>query len=97
MKRLLKILVLVIIIVLILKSFIIDAFRIPTGSMKDTLLEGDFILVNKAAYSISTPHQIPFWGKRLSRTELMSTGNPEFNDIVAFEIPADYYDPEAED
>ena len=97
MKRLLKILVLVIIIVLVLKSFIIDAFRIPTGSMKDTLLEGDFIFVNKAAYSISTPHQIPFWGKRLARTELISTGKPEFNDIVAFEIPADYYDPEAED
>lgn len=97
MKRLLKILVLVIIIVLVLKSFIIDAFRIPTGSMKDTLLEGDFILVNKTAYSISTPHQIPFWGKRLARTELISTGNPEFNDIVAFEIPSDYYDPEAED
>lgn len=97
MKRLLKILVLVIIIVLVLKSFIVDAFRIPTGSMKDTLLEGDFIFVNKAAYSISTPHQIPFWGKRLGRTELISTGNPEFNDIVAFEIPADYNDPEAED
>ena len=97
MKRLLKILVLVIIIVLILKSFIVDAFKIPTGSMKDTLLEGDFILVNKAAYSISTPHQIPFWGKRLARTELISTGKPEFNDVIAFEIPTDYYNPDAED
>jgi len=97
MKRLLKILVLVIIIVLILKSFIADAFKIPTGSMRDTLLEGDFILVNKAAYSISTPHQIPFWGKRLARTELISTGKPEFNDVIAFEIPADYYNPDAED
>ena len=97
MKRLLKILVLVVIIVLILKSFIVDAFKIPTGSMKDTLLEGDFILVNKAAYSISTPHQIPFWGKRLARTELISTGKPEFNDVIAFEIPADYYNPDAED
>ena len=65
--------------------------------MKDTLLEGDFILVNKTAYSISTPHQIPFWGKRLARTELISTGKPEFNDVVAFEIPANYYDPGAED
>jgi signal peptidase I len=97
MKRLLKILVLVIIIALILKSFIVDAFKIPTGSMKNTLLEGDFILVNKAAYSICTPYQIPLWGKRLDRTELISTGKPEFNDIVAFEIPANYYDPDAED
>ena len=97
MKRLLKILVLVIVIVLVIKSFIVDALKIPTGSMKNTLLEGDFILVNQAAYSISTPHQIPFWGKRLARTELISTGKPEFNDIVAFEIPVDYYNPEAED
>ena len=97
MKRLLKILVLVLIIAIILKAFVIDAFKIPTGSMKDTLLEGDFILVNKTAYSISTPHQIPFWGKRLARTELISTGKPEFNDIVALEIPANIYDPGAED
>ena len=98
MKRLLKILILVLLIVaIILKAFVIDAFKIPTGSMKDTLLEGDFILVNKTAYSISTPHQIPFLGKRLARTELISTGKPEFNDVVAFEIPANYYDPGAED
>ncbi|MDP2366356.1 MAG: signal peptidase I [Ignavibacteria bacterium] len=97
MKRLLKILVLLIALALLLKIFVIDAFKIPTGSMKNTLLEGDFILVNKTSYSISTPHQIPFWGKRLARTELISTGNPEFNDVVAFEIPANYYDPASED
>jgi signal peptidase I len=97
MKRLLKILVLVLFLALVLKAFIVDAFKIPTGSMKDTLLEGDFLLVNKSAYSISTPHQIPFLSKRLSRTELISTGKPEFNDIVAFEIPADYYDPDSEE
>lgn len=97
MKRLLKILVLVLILALLLKVFILDAFQIPTGSMKNTLLEGDFLLVNKSAYSISTPDQIPFLGKRLSRTELISTGKPEFNDVVAFEIPADYYDPDSEE
>jgi signal peptidase I len=75
----------------------VDAFQIPTGSMKNTLLEGDFLLVNKSAYSISTPHQIPFLNKRLSRTELISTGTPEFNDVVAFEIPADYYNPDTSD
>jgi signal peptidase I len=97
MKRLIKLLVLVLILAVFLKIFVVDAFKIPTGSMKDTLLEGDFILVNKTAYSISTPHQIPFIGKRLSRTELISTGKPVFNDIVAFEIPADIYDPASEE
>lgn len=97
MKLLLKILVLVLILALVLKTFVVDAFKIPTGSMKNTLLEGDFLLVNKAAYAIATPHQIPFLGNRLSRTELISTGKPNFNDIVAFEIPSNYYDPEASD
>jgi signal peptidase I len=97
MKRLLKILVFIVILALILKVFVVDAFKIPTGSMKDTLLEGDFLLVNKVAYSISTPQQIPFLEKRLSRTELISTGKPAFNDVVAFEIPANYYDPTSEE
>jgi signal peptidase I len=97
MKLLIKILVLVLILALILKIFVVDAFTIPTGSMKNTLLEGDFLLVNKTAYSISTPYQIPFIGKRLSKTELILTGKPEFNDVVAFEIPSNIYDPTSEE
>lgn len=97
MKRLLKILILLLILALVLKTFVIDAFKIPTSSMKNTLLEGDFLLVNKIAYSFATPHQIPFLGSRLSRTELISTGKPNFNDVIAFEIPANYYDPAAND
>lgn len=97
MKRLLKLLILLLFLALLLKIFVVDAFKIPTGSMKNTLLEGDFILVNKLAYSFSTPHQVPFWGKRLDRMEIASTGKPEFNDVVAFEIPANYYDPAASD
>lgn len=97
MKRLIKILVLVLILALVLKIFVVDAFKIPTASMKDTLLEGDFILVNKTAYSISTPFQIPFIGKRLPNTELISTGKPEFTDVIAFEIPANMYDPSSEE
>lgn len=97
MKRFLKLLILLLFLALLLKIFVVDAFKIPTGSMKNTLLEGDFILVNKLAYSFSTPHQVPFWGKRLDRMEIASTGKPEFNDVVAFEIPANFYDPAASD
>lgn len=97
LKRFVKIFIFLLILVLLLKMFAIDAFRIPTASMKNTLLEGDFIIVNKTAYSITTPLQIPFWGKRLSRTQLYSTGKPEFNDVIAFEIPSNYYDPGSED
>lgn len=89
-RRFAKIFLVLLVLVILFKLFIVDAFKIPTTSMKNTLLEGDFILVNKTAYSISTPHQIPFLGKRLSRLEIFSTGVPEFNDVVAFEIPVDY-------
>lgn len=88
-----KIFLALLILALILKLFIIDAFKIPTASMKNTLLVGDFIIVNKAAYNITTPLQIPFWNKRLSRSNLISTGKPEFNDVIAFEIPNNIYDP----
>jgi len=97
MKRLLKILVFLLFLALLLKLFVVDAFKIPTGSMKHTLIEGDFIIVNKLAYTFSTPHQIPFLGKRLERMEISSTGKPKFNDVVAFEIPTNYYDPSSED
>src|SRR5690606_15424038 len=40
---------------------------------------------------------VPFWGKRLDRMEIASIGKPEFNDVVAFEIPANFYDPAATD
>ena len=95
LKRILKLIFLLFILIIIVKAFIVDAFKIPSGSMKDTLMEGDFILVNKIAYSISTPYQIPFWGKRIERTDLFSLGKPERNDVIAFEIPADLINPAA--
>jgi signal peptidase I len=39
---------------LLLRTFVVQAFRIPTGSMKDTLLIGDFLLVNKFVYGART-------------------------------------------
>lgn len=95
-KQIIKYLVILFFIILITKAFILDAFRIPTGSMKDTLLEGDFILVNKIAYEVSTPHQIPLIGKKIKRVELFSVSKPNVNDVVAFEIPSEFYNPASE-
>jgi signal peptidase I len=95
MKRFIKYLVLVLILVLIIKAFVIDALKIPTGSMKDTLLEGDFIFVNKIAYVISTPHQIPILGNKLKSIELFALSKPKMNDVIAFEMPSEFYDPSA--
>lgn len=95
-RRIIKYLILLLVLVLIIKFFAVDAYKIPTGSMKDTLLEGDFILVNKTAYDISTPHQIPILGGKLTRMKIFSLSKPKSNDVVAFDIPLEFYNPSSE-
>ncbi|MEA3371065.1 MAG: signal peptidase I [Campylobacterota bacterium] len=79
-----------IIIVLFVIFFIAQAFRIPSGSMKDSLLIGDHLFAKKFAYGISMPH-IPFiemsimpWSDKL---RLVDGDTPERGDIVIFRYP----------
>lgn len=65
----------VLLIVLILRSFLAEPFRIPSGSMHPTLWEGDFILVNKYQYGI----RLPGVG-----TKLFSVSEPKRGDVVVF-------------
>lgn len=70
----------VILIVLILRSFIAEPFRIPSGSMMPTLLVGDFILVNKYVYGVRLP---------VIHTKLLEVDSPERGDVVVFRYPKD--------
>jgi signal peptidase I len=63
---------------LVIRTFIVEAFRIPTGSMEDTLLVGDFLLVNKAVFG----GRIPGIGVRLP-----AFGEPGRGDVVVFVPP----------
>ncbi len=65
---------------LVIRTFAVEAFKIPTGSMERTLLVGDFLLVNKAVYGA----QVPFTGVRLPAFD-----DPERGDVVVFEYPLD--------
>lgn len=56
-QRWLKELVIVLIVVLVIRTFLVQAYNIPSGSMKPTLLVGDFILVNKLVYRFSEPQR----------------------------------------
>jgi len=73
----------------LLKTFIIEAFRIPTGSMENTLLVGDFLLVNKLVYGASSPRRIPLTDVEIPYFTLPAIVNPKPNDVIVFEYPGD--------
>jgi signal peptidase I len=68
----------VIFVVLILRSFLVEPFRIPSGSMMPTLLVGDFILVNKFSYGIRLP---------VLNKKIIEIGDPQRGDPVVFRYP----------
>jgi signal peptidase I len=70
----------VILAVLLLRSFLAEPFRIPSGSMIPTLLVGDFILVNKFAYGLRDP---------VFHRRFLAVGAPERGDVVVFRYPVD--------
>src|SRR5881396_3826980 len=70
----------VILIVFLLRSFLVEPFKIPSGSMVPTLVVGDFILVNKFAYGIRVP---------LVNKKVMEVGSPRRGDVMVFRYPED--------
>ena len=74
---------------LFLKIFVVEAFRIPTGSMEYTLLEGDFLLVNKFIYGIKSPKYLPFTVIRIPRFHLPAFSHPKRGDVIVFEFPGE--------
>lgn len=75
----------VILIVLILRAFVVEAFMVPTPSMESTIMVGDFLLVNKFIYGL----KIPFTTKNL-----IPVRNPRPGDIVVFRYHLDPNEPE---
>jgi len=68
----------IIFVVLVLRSFLAEPFRIPSTSMMPTLLVGDFILVNKFAYGLRLP---------VANTKVVPIGAPQRGDVVVFRYP----------
>jgi signal peptidase I len=70
----------VILIVFLLRSFLVEPFKIPSSSMVPTLLVGDFILVNKYVYGIRLP---------VANRKLIALASPERGDVMVFRFPED--------
>ena len=70
-------------------TFVIQNTRIPTGSMENTILVGDFVLVNKFIYGSSSPKYIPFTEIEIPFFRLPAFKDPKATDIVVFEYPGD--------
>jgi signal peptidase I len=68
----------VIVLVLVIRSFLFEPFRIPSDSMMPTLFDGDFIFVSKYSYGLRLP---------VTNTLLVPTGTPQRGDVIVFRLP----------
>jgi len=73
-------LVIAIILALFIRTFVVQAFKIPSGSMQNTLLIGDYILVNKFIFGVKAP---------FTDVTIIPIAKPERGDIVVFKYPED--------
>ncbi|MGV8073995.1 MAG: signal peptidase I [Syntrophobacteraceae bacterium] len=65
---------------LVIRAFVVQAFKIPSGSMKPTLMIGDHILVNKFIYGVKLP---------FINNEILHISTPKRGDIIVFRYPVD--------
>jgi signal peptidase I len=70
----------VILVVLVIRSFVLEPFRIPSASMMPGLVDGDFIFVNKFSYGLRLP---------LTNWKFLSIGAPQRGDVIVFRLPSD--------
>jgi signal peptidase I len=70
----------VILAVFMLRSFLVEPFKIPSGSMMSTLLVGDFILVNKYTYGVRLP---------VANVKILEVNHPKNGDVMVFRYPRD--------
>ncbi|RQV96380.1 MAG: signal peptidase I [Calditrichaeota bacterium] len=78
---------------LIIRQFLVQAYTIPTSSMEKTLLEGDFLLVNKYSYGMRSPHWIgiPYTniGFSVPWFRFPAISDPKPYDVIIFQYPED--------
>lgn len=93
-RELIEAVVIALLLALFIRTFVIQAFKIPSSSMEDTLLVGDHLIVSKFAYGLAVPRfamidvfglRLPFFDTTLSRT----WGSVRRGDVIVFRFPGD--------
>lgn len=70
-----------------IRFFFVEAYNVPTKSMAETILEGDYLVVNKFIYGISTPRYLPFTDIEILHFKFPAFLTPKRGDIVVFHFP----------
>lgn len=88
--------IIALVLAIIIRAFVVEPFKIPTGSMKDTLIEGDHLMVNKMSYGFQMPSPaiIQVMGVKMPffETQLKTWWSAiERGDVVVFRAPEDRY------
>ncbi len=79
----------VLISVLLLNSFVLASFEVPTGSMEDTVMTGDFLFVNKFIYGGTTPYSIPLTSIRIPHIRVPGFRSVHRGDVIVFDWPGE--------
>jgi signal peptidase I len=80
--------------VLLINSFVMASFRVPTGSMEGTIDTGDFLFVNKFLYGGTTPYSIPLTSIRIPHLRMPGVRQVERGDVIVFDWPGNRDDVE---
>jgi signal peptidase I len=86
-KEFFKDMVFVLVSFFFLNSFVLASFEVPTGSMENEIMTGDFLFVNKFLYGGTTPRTIPFTNVRLPWFRVPALRSVERGDVIVFEFP----------
>ena len=86
-KEYLEPIIIAVLIALFIRTFVVQAFKIPSSSMEPTLLVGDYILVNKLIYGV----RIPYWDKitGTDKDKKYNWKTPQRGDVIVFIYPED--------
>ncbi len=80
---------------LVLNSFVLASFEVPTGSMENEIMSGDFLLVNKFVFGGTTPRTIPLTSAKIPAFKLPAIWHVERGDIIVFIFPGNRDEVEA--